>query len=300
MDAFAFELLHPGQPQAPRLKGTDTPGDDHGPGSKARAGGGRNVKLAIAQHAQFGDFLAQMKRGLERLGLLQQSIDQFLGAAQGQGGNVIDRLIGIQLRALTAGLAQGIDDVSADPEQSQLEDLKQSHGTRADDDRFNVLFRHVKPVSLSFGKSARIVTKCACRWVSTQPDSILTVLMYISGRGGEFEAHRAAYVLVFQLELLRAGRPLWIMHAQVTPHSEPRPDSHAKIARDSTRPIRALNRGLEVLTELNRLERAAINTLAAAVGLPRTTTYRILETLRLAGFVDRDAHDDCYRPTIMG
>jgi IclR family mhp operon transcriptional activator len=70
-------------------------------------------------------------------------------------------------------------------------------------------------------------------------------------------------------------------------------------ARDSTRPIRALNRGLDVLTELNRLERAAINTLANAVELPRTTTYRILETLRLAGYVERDPHDDCYRPTIM-
>jgi IclR family mhp operon transcriptional activator len=68
---------------------------------------------------------------------------------------------------------------------------------------------------------------------------------------------------------------------------------------ESTRPIRALNRGLDVLTELNRLERAAINTLASAVDLPRTTTYRILETLRLAGYVERDPHDDCYRPTIM-
>jgi len=54
-----------------------------------------------------------------------------------------------------------------------------------------------------------------------------------------------------------------------------------------------------VLTELNRLERAAINTIAQAVELPRTTTYRILETLRLAGYVERDPHDDCYRPTIM-
>lgn len=79
------------------------------------------------------------------------------------------------------------------------------------------------------------------------------------------------------------------MHAQVTQVG----------GRDSTRPVRALNRGLEVLTELNRLERAAINTLAAAAGLPRTTTYRILETLRLAGYVERDAYDDCYRPTIM-
>src|ERR1700721_1623983 len=90
-----------------------------------------------------------------------------------------------------------------------------------------------------------------------------------------------------------------MMHAQVTPHSEERREAPEEITRDSTRPIRALNRGLDVLTELNRLERAAINTLAAAVGLPRTTTYRILETLRLAGYVDRDAHDDCYRPTIM-
>jgi IclR family mhp operon transcriptional activator len=90
-----------------------------------------------------------------------------------------------------------------------------------------------------------------------------------------------------------------MMHAQVTPNSDAHLDSHEDGARDSTRPIRALNRGLDVLTELNRLERAAINTLAAAVGLPRTTTYRILETLRLAGYVARDAHDDCYRPTIM-
>jgi IclR family mhp operon transcriptional activator len=84
------------------------------------------------------------------------------------------------------------------------------------------------------------------------------------------------------------------MHAQVNPIPEA-----IDAARESTRPIRALNRGLEVLTELNRLERAAINTLASAVRLPRTTTYRILETLRLAGYVDRDPHDDCYRPTIM-
>jgi IclR family mhp operon transcriptional activator len=91
------------------------------------------------------------------------------------------------------------------------------------------------------------------------------------------------------------------MHAQVTPSVRSSQDaaSNDEGARESTRPIRALNRGLEVLTELNRLERAAINTLANAVGLPRTTTYRILETLRLGGYVERDAHDDCYRPTIM-
>ena len=90
------------------------------------------------------------------------------------------------------------------------------------------------------------------------------------------------------------------MHAQVTRSLESSHDAAGEeIGRESTRPIRALNRGLEVLTELNRLERAAINTLANAVGLPRTTTYRILETLRLGGYVERAAHDACYRPTIM-
>jgi IclR family mhp operon transcriptional activator len=58
-----------------------------------------------------------------------------------------------------------------------------------------------------------------------------------------------------------------------------------------------LNRGLNVLLELNKRERAAIHTLAAAVRLPRTTTFRILETLRHAGYVERDEFD-CYRPTI--
>jgi IclR family mhp operon transcriptional activator len=84
------------------------------------------------------------------------------------------------------------------------------------------------------------------------------------------------------------------MHAKVSPFPDALEHGH-----EPTRPIRALSRGLDVLTALNRLERAAINTLAAAVRLPRTTTYRILETLRLAGYVVRDPHDDCYRPTIM-
>ena len=81
------------------------------------------------------------------------------------------------------------------------------------------------------------------------------------------------------------------MHAQVTPSPSSEP-------RQPTRPIRALSRGLEVLAELNRRERAPIHTLSSAVRLPRTTTFRILETLRLAGFVERDPHDDCYRPTV--
>ncbi len=68
---------------------------------------------------------------------------------------------------------------------------------------------------------------------------------------------------------------------------------------DSTRPIRALIRGLDALAVLNRRNGATVSEVAADIHLPRTTTYRVLETLCEAGYVFRDAADDRYRLTIM-
>lgn len=67
----------------------------------------------------------------------------------------------------------------------------------------------------------------------------------------------------------------------------------------STRPIRALLRGLEVLHVLNQHNGATVSEVAAAIELPRTTTYRILETLCHAGYAYRAASDERYRLTIM-
>jgi IclR family mhp operon transcriptional activator len=69
--------------------------------------------------------------------------------------------------------------------------------------------------------------------------------------------------------------------------------------RESTRPIRALLRGLDVLTILNLRNGATVSEVAGEIHLPRTTTYRILETLCSAGYVYRDVADDRYRLTIM-
>ncbi|HEY6455695.1 MAG TPA: helix-turn-helix domain-containing protein [Steroidobacteraceae bacterium] len=68
---------------------------------------------------------------------------------------------------------------------------------------------------------------------------------------------------------------------------------------DSTRPIRALIRGLETLAVLNRRNGATVSEVTSAIKLPRTTTYRILETLSEAGYVYRDPADDRYRLTLM-
>jgi IclR family transcriptional regulator, mhp operon transcriptional activator len=67
---------------------------------------------------------------------------------------------------------------------------------------------------------------------------------------------------------------------------------------DSTRPIRALTRGLDALTVLNLRDGATVSEVAQEIRLPRTTVYRILETLCGAGFVYRDAKDERYRLTI--
>jgi IclR family mhp operon transcriptional activator len=68
---------------------------------------------------------------------------------------------------------------------------------------------------------------------------------------------------------------------------------------ESTRPIRALKRGLDALTVLNLRNGATVTEVAQEIHLPRTTVYRILETLCNAGFVVRDGTDDRYRLTIM-
>jgi IclR family transcriptional regulator, mhp operon transcriptional activator len=67
---------------------------------------------------------------------------------------------------------------------------------------------------------------------------------------------------------------------------------------ESTRPIRALMRGLDALTVLNMRDGATVSEVAHEIHLPRTTVYRILETLCSAGYVFRDSSDDRYRLTI--
>jgi IclR family mhp operon transcriptional activator len=65
----------------------------------------------------------------------------------------------------------------------------------------------------------------------------------------------------------------------------------------STRPIRALIRGFDALTVLNMTDGATVSQIAHEIRLPRTTVYRILETLREADFIFRDEADDRYRLT---
>lgn len=61
------------------------------------------------------------------------------------------------------------------------------------------------------------------------------------------------------------------------------------------KPVRSLQRGLEVLCALNRHNGASVQALAATTGVHRTTVQRLLETLRAQGYVHKSASDEQYR-----
>ncbi len=75
-----------------------------------------------------------MKLRTERLDLLHQVVDQPLRGAIGNAGNVVDRLLGIELGALAADLVEDVDKMRLHVEQAELEHREQPAGARADDE----------------------------------------------------------------------------------------------------------------------------------------------------------------------
>jgi hypothetical protein len=75
-----------------------------------------------------------MKLRRKGLDLLHEPIDELLRIAYRQRRDVIDRLVRIQLRALSARMRQRIHDVGLDAEEAKLEGLEKAAGAGADDD----------------------------------------------------------------------------------------------------------------------------------------------------------------------
>lgn len=68
---------------------------------------------------------------------------------------------------------------------------------------------------------------------------------------------------------------------------------------EAVRPIRSLLRGLDALAAVRGPDGRTVTEVSRATRLPRTTAYRVLETLRLGGYVEREL-DDRYRATDKG
>ena len=61
--------------------------------------------------------------------------------------------------------------------------------------------------------------------------------------------------------------------------------------------VQGLAKGLHLLAFLSRFKRMTVEEIARGVGLPRTTTVRLLNTLVTHGFIERSREDRCYQLT---
>ena len=89
---------------------------------------------AAAQRLQRLDLLAEVIDRPKRRRLGLQPDHQFGRLDAGKTGNVVDRLFGIERRALPPGIVKHVDNVAIEPDHAALEDGKQSRGPRAYND----------------------------------------------------------------------------------------------------------------------------------------------------------------------
>jgi len=66
---------------------------------------------------------------------------------------------------------------------------------------------------------------------------------------------------------------------------------------DERQEVRSLKKGLRALMLLNVRGESTVTEVALAIGVPRTTAYRMLETLGTEGLVEKQPHSDLYRLT---
>ena len=133
-NALALVGFYAWQRRSVWTEGTDAGRHDHGPRLQDRALGSRHLPEAAAQRLQRLDLLAEVIDRPKRRRLGLQPDHQFGRLDAGKTGNVVDRLFGIERRALPPGIVKHVDNVAIEPDHAALEDGKQSRGPRAYND----------------------------------------------------------------------------------------------------------------------------------------------------------------------
>src|SRR5262245_5665608 len=122
--------------------------DHHHLAFELLAGVGLHPEQRVADLLDRLDHLLQMELGAERLDLRKQALDQALPGAEGNAGDVVDRLLGIELGALAADLVQDVDEMRLHVEEAELEHREQPAGPRPDDEHVGLdQFSHTSSAS---------------------------------------------------------------------------------------------------------------------------------------------------------
>ena len=70
-----------------------------------------------------------------------------------------------------------------------------------------------------------------------------------------------------------------------------------EITVDERQEVKSLKKALRALEFLNSHGESTVTKVASAIKVPRTTSYRLLETLAAAGYLEKQSHSDFYRLT---
>ena len=119
--------------EEPRLKSAYSRRDEDRFCQKLRSTRGLDKKPPVVLLLKCRDLLPQMEYRAKGRYLLEQRVGEFLAGAHRHRGYVVDRLIRVEFNALPARIGQRVDDMCLDLQQAELEYLKQSDRTGADD-----------------------------------------------------------------------------------------------------------------------------------------------------------------------
>src|SRR5271156_5536782 len=135
-DALVFVGVEPRDRRPLRLERSPARRDKHGLGFDRLFVVGADAKqgpLRRAQNLHPFDNLGKVKLWTEWPDLLHEIVDKLLSVDHRKAWNVVDRLLGIELRALATRLRQNVDKMRLDVEQAEFEHPKQADWPGADD-----------------------------------------------------------------------------------------------------------------------------------------------------------------------
>ena len=115
------------------VRGTNAPtpaASTMAPQSNCRPARVRTSKRPSSRRATWLTSWSRWNAGANGAICCEQPVGQLAAGARGQRGDVVDRLVAVELDALAAREGQGVDDVRGDLAQAQLEDLEQARPGR--------------------------------------------------------------------------------------------------------------------------------------------------------------------------
>ncbi len=150
-------------------------GDYDGLGVKLFARTGTHNKAVVALSFDSGDFFSKVHAAVEGFDLFQERLCQLLARTNRDRGDVVDRFVWIELRALTAGLPNRVDNLRFYAKKTQFKNLEQAAWTCSDNNNISV---YHGVTGSRCQRKVRIVTGVEPKFLLKMPNRDILNLMH--------------------------------------------------------------------------------------------------------------------------